>query len=144
VTIPIAPGRAHTDAFAALLAAANLPVGRGTQPPGSGWQGEEGVSEFVPYVVLFPSPGQPYGNEAEPYEYLDYTVQATVVAATQEGAEAAMDRAKTALVGARPAVAGRSAYRIQPLLDLPARRDDTLAPPLHYAVAQFRVRTQPS
>jgi hypothetical protein len=144
VTIPIAPARAHTDAFVALLEDADLLVGRGEQPPASGWQGEEGRSEFRPYVVLYPSPGTPDGNVAEPYEYLDYTVQATVVAATQEGAEAAMDRTKTALVGVRPAVADRSSYRIQLLVDRPASRDDTLAPPLHYAVAQFRVRTQPA
>lgn len=142
--MPVAAARPHTDAVVAALEAAALLVGRGQQPAGSGWQGEPGQSEHVGYVVVYPSPGLTDGNIADPHEYLDYTVQATCVAATQEGAEAVMDLVKSALVGARLAVAGRSSYPVYLLLDLPVRRDDQIAPPVHYSVAQFRVRTQPA
>lgn len=142
--MPAAPARPHTDAVVAALEAAGLLVGRGKKPPGSGWQGEAGESEHVPYVVLFPWPGSTDGNLADPHEYLDYTFQTTCTAATQEGAEAVIDIVKATLIGVRLAVVGRSSYPVYPLLDLPVRRDDQIAPPVHYSVAQFRVRTQPA
>jgi hypothetical protein len=144
VTIPAAASRPHTDAVEAALEDAGMLVGRGEQPDGSGWQGEEGRSEFLPYIVLFPSPGTPDGNTAEPYEYLDYKVQATVVAATSEGAEAVTDIVKETLVGLRLHVQDRSSYPMQMLLDSPIRRDDAVTPPLHYAPLQFGARTQPA
>lgn len=140
-----APARPHTDAVAAAISAAGLAVGRGVPPAGAGWQGEPDRSDFVPYAVLFPNPGIPDGNIADPLEYLDYTVQVTVVAASQEGAEAAIDTVKDALVGRRLTVIGRApSYPGQMLVDRPAARDDAVAPPLHYAIAQIRFRTQPA
>lgn len=144
MTSPVAPSRPHTDAVKAALEDADLPVGRGEQPPGSGWHGEPGVSVFSPYVVLFPTSGRPDGNVSEPHAYLDYSVQVTVVAATSDGAEAAADIVKATLIGLRLHVAGRSSYRGQLLVDRPIARDDAVAPPLHYAVLQIGFRTQPA
>ncbi|MFC5744828.1 hypothetical protein [Actinomadura rugatobispora] len=140
--IPVAPARPHTDAVVAALQVADVAVGRGEKPPGAGYQGQDQNSQHIPYAVLFPTPGTPDGNVAEPYEYLDYTVQATCVGATQEGAEALADMVKVALVGQRLAIAGRSSYRGELLVDRPATRDDTVVPPEHYAVLQIRWRTQ--
>lgn len=148
--IPVAAAAPHTDAVVALIEAtagvnaAQLKVGRGEQPAGSGWQGEPGASQFLPHVVLFPTPGTTDGPVAEPTEYLDYTVQATVTAATQAGVEAATDLVKTALVNAELDIPGRASYPGQLLVDRPATRDDTVAPPLHYSVLQLRWRTQPA
>lgn len=144
MTIAIAAAKPHTDAVVARLEAAGLLVGRGKQPDGSGWQGEEGTSVFRPYVVLFPFTGTPDGNEAESLEYLDYKLQASVIAATQDGAESAADIVKTTLVGQRLDVPGRASYRGQLLVDRPAARDDVLTPPLHYVVLQIGFRTQPA
>lgn len=144
MTSPVAPSRPHTDAVVAALDAVDFLIGRGEQPEGSGWQGEPGQSEFKAYGVLFPSPGRPDGNTADPHEYLDYTVQVTIVAATQEGAEAGADIVKTTLVGLRLDIAGRSSYPGQLLLDRPVTRDDAVSPPLHYAVLQLGFRTQPA
>lgn len=141
--LPAAPGRPHTDSLAAALAAAGLLVGRGGEPSGAGWQGEPGASTFVPYVVLYPTPGTPEGDLADPNEYLDYRCQATCVAATQEGAEVVADAVKT-LVGQRLAVAGRFAYPVTLTLDRPATRDDTVTPPLHYAIVELAFRTGPA
>lgn len=148
--IPVAAAAPHTDAVVALIEAttavnaAQLKVGRGGQPAGSGWQGEPDASTFINYVVLFPTPGTVDGPVAEPTEYLDYTVQATVVAASQQGVEVATDLVKTALVNVELDVSGRASYPGQLLVDRPATRDDTVAPPLHYSVLQLRWRTQPA
>jgi hypothetical protein len=142
VTSVAAPARAHSDAVVAALTTATLLVGRGKQPPGSGWQGQPGASTFKGYVVLYPSAGVPDGNIADPNEYLDYTFQLTCVAATQEGAEAISDRAKAALVGVRLTVEDRASYPVYILADPVCQRDDAVTPPVHYCTPQLRFRTQ--
>jgi hypothetical protein len=147
VTSP-APARPHTDAAVtaiqttATAQVSQVLVGRGVQPPGSGWQGEPGASVFRPYVVVYGTPGVPDGSVADPVEYLDYTAQATCVAATSEGAEAVADLVKAAWINAPLIVAGRASYPGQVLTDRPATRDDMTSPPAHYAVLQVRWRTQ--
>lgn len=140
----VAAARPHTDAVEEWLTTGDLLVGRGKKPDGAGWQGEPGDSEYKPYVVLFPSPGGTDGDLGDPHEYLDYTVQATCVAATQEGAEAVADAVKILLVGVRLTVPGRSLYPFQVTLDSPASRDDQLAPPVHYAVVRLTCRSGPA
>lgn len=140
----VAAGRPHTDAVAALAQEVDLLLGRGEPPEGAGWQGEPGDSVFKPYAVVFPTPGNPDGNSAEPHEYLDYSVQFTCVAAAQEGAEAVADIVKATFVGVPLAVADRACYPGRLLLDRAVTRDDTVAPPVHYAVLQISWRTQPA
>lgn len=140
----VAASRPHTDAVAERLEAAGLPVGRGYKPDDGGWQGEPGASEFIGYVVLYPTPGLTDGDLCDPHSYLDYQVQATCVAATQEGAEAVADTVRAALIGARLTVTGRSLYPFQPVSSSPASRDDGVAPPVHYAVEQFSCRSGPA
>ncbi|MDF5758615.1 hypothetical protein [Spongiactinospora sp. TRM90649] len=143
-----APARPHSDAAVAAIEAvvsaqaSQILVGRGVQPPGSGWQGEPGASVHRPYVVLYPMTGTPDGSVADAVEYLDYQAQATCIAATQDGAEAVADLVKTAWVNAPLPVVGRASYPGQVQLDRPASRDDTISPSLHYAVVQVSWRTQ--
>lgn len=140
----VAAARPHTDAVAERLEDADLLVGRGGKPEDAGWQGTPGASEFEPYVVLWPSPGSTDGDLCDPHEYLDYRVQATCIASTQEGAEAMVDAVKAALVGVRLTVTGRSLYPFQIEDDRPASRDDTVAPPLHFAVVRLFCRSGPA
>lgn len=140
----VATARPHTDAVVERLQVAGLLVGRGQKPDGGGWQGEPGDSEFIRYVVVFPSPGLTAGDLCNPHEYLDYQVQTTVVAASQEGVEAAADAVKTALVGVRLTVTGRSLYPVQIVSSSPATRDDQVSPPEHYGVALFSCRSGPA
>lgn len=125
-----------------LARAGQILVGRGVQPAGSGWQGEPGASIFRPYVVVYPWPGTPDGSVALPVEYLDYSAQATCVGATQEGAEAVSDLVKAAWVNASLTVTDRSSYPGQITTDRPVTRDDSISPPVHYAVVQVTWRTQ--
>jgi hypothetical protein len=145
VILSVAAARPHTDAVVAVLAVAGLKVGRGGKPDDAGWQGQEGDSTHVPYAVVYPSPGSTDGGVAEPYEYLDYTVQINCVGATQDAAEAVADLCKAALVGRRLPVEGRSSYPGVLELDRrPASRDDTVLPSSHMSVLQISWRTQPA
>ena len=138
----VAAAAPHTSAVVGALVAASVRVGRGLQPAGSGWQGEEGESDFKGYAVVYPGTGTPDGSVANPTEYLGYICQVTCVGATQDGAEIVADLVKAALADRPLSVAGRSSYRGQILLDRPASRDDTVSPPVHYAVLQFGWTTQ--
>lgn len=146
--IPVAPASTHTDAAeAAILAAADLRasplmIERGIQPEGSGWQGEPGASTFRPYVVLYPSSGQVDGTVAEPTEYLLYACQANCVSADQAGAEAIADLVMAAWANQPLTIVGRQSYPGEVVVQLPATRDDSLAPPLHYSIVQVTWRTQ--
>ena len=140
----VAAAAPHTTAIVTALEAAGVAVGRGLQPAGSGWQGQEGASVHVPYVVLYPSPGTVDGTVAEPTEYLDYACQLTCVAATQDAAETVADLVKSTLVDKPLTVTGRASYRGQLLLSRGPERDDAVAPPVHYVVLQLGWRTQPA
>lgn len=142
---PPAPSAPHTDAFLAALAGAGIAAGRGEVPAGVGWQGEPGQSAFRPYAVLYPSPAGSDADLARPHAYLDYEAQITVVGATAEQAERILDRVKTALVGKKLAVTGRSSYHVQ--LEeggRPVTKDDQVTPPEFYAAAIFSLRTAPA
>lgn len=145
MTGPAAPAAPHTDAFAAAIAAGGLLVDRGQIPEGGGWQGAPGSSTFVPFAVLWPSPGRTGGASlAKPHDYLDYTVQVTCVAATSAGAETAMDIVRGELIDQRLTIDGRASHKVQMPTDRPSSRDDSVTPPLHYAVGIFTVRTEPA
>lgn len=145
MTIPIAPAVPHTDAVVAAIAAIPMLVDRAKQPAGSGWQGTPGGSTYKRYAVVYPSPGIPDGNEAEPLEYLDYEAQINVFGATETQAETAADDVRGALIGRRLAVAGRSTYRVQtPAGQRPIFRDDSVPAPVYMAVVEIAFRSQPT
>ncbi|WP_326642871.1 hypothetical protein OG884_05770 [Streptosporangium sp. NBC_01755] len=144
MTIPIAPTAPHTDAVVAAIAAIPMPVERAKKPAGGGWQGDPGTSDYVPYAVVYPSPGVPDGNEAEPLEYLDYSAQINIWGITEPQAERVADLVRAALIGRRLTVAGRSTYRVQTPGGPPIRRDDSVQPSTYLAVVEIAFRSQPA
>lgn len=142
--MPVTAGRTHTDGVEAMAADADLLLGRGEAPEAGGWQGEPGASTFTTYAVLFPTPGLYDGDLADPTAYFDYAAQFTCIGKNQEGAEAVADLVKATYVDTPLVVAGRASYRGQLLVERPVTRDDSTAPPLHYAVLQITWRTQPA
>jgi hypothetical protein len=115
------------------------------QPAGSGWQGTPGSSSYVRYAVVYPSPGTPDGNAAEPYEYLDFEAQINVFGATATQAGDAADDVRQALIGRRLVVAGRSSYHADaPPGQTPLFRDDTVPVPVYMAVIEIVFRSQPA
>ncbi|MER5420332.1 hypothetical protein [Streptosporangium roseum] len=142
----VATARPHTDGIVALLTAGNVLVGRGKPPSGGGWADNPGTSTFTGYAVLYPFTGRDEAMSlAQVHDEFEFPFQITGVGATQQQAEGVMDLIRVALVGATPAVVGRIAYPVYQIpLDRPVTRDDAVAPPVHYGVAQFRFRSNPA
>ncbi|MBP2704400.1 hypothetical protein JOL79_11305 [Microbispora sp. RL4-1S] len=139
----VAPSAPHTAAVVAALEAAGVLVGRATAPEGGGWQGEPGHSPYVPYAVIYPSPGVPDGNVAEPVAYLDYTAQINCWGADADQAETCADQVRAPLIGKRLTVPGRSCYPVQqPPGSPPTARIDTPPPPEFRAVVEIAFRSQ--
>jgi hypothetical protein len=144
MTIPVAAATPHTDAVLAAIRAIPMLAERGIKPATGGWQGNPGTSTFLRYAVVWPSPGVPDGNLAEPLEYLDYTAQINVYGATATQSEQAADAIRAALIGRRLTVAGRTTYRVQSDGGAPLIRDDGATPALYMAVVEIKVRSQPA
>jgi hypothetical protein len=143
--IPVAPASPHTDAVVAAISAIPMLVDRAVMPQGAGWQGTPGQSTFVRYAVVYPFPGTPDGNVAEPLEYLDYQAQISIFGATARQVEDAADEVRAALIGRRLTVAGRSSYRVQtPPGGRPVTVDNSVYPPVFMAVVEIAVRSQPA
>jgi hypothetical protein len=133
----------HTDAVVAAISAIPMLVGRTIKPAGGGWTGTPGSSTYVRYAVVYPSPGSPDGNLAEPYEYLDYSAQVNIFGATASQAEGAMDAVRSALIGQRLTVVGRATYPVQFVGGPPVIRDDSVTPAVFMAAVEIAFLTQP-
>ncbi|OPG13625.1 hypothetical protein [Microbispora sp. GKU 823] len=139
----IAPSAPHTAAVLAALEEAGIVAGRAVKPDGGGWAGEPGHSDYVPYAVVYPSPGVPDGNIAEPLEYLDYSAQISCWGTTEEQVEMFADDVRAALIGRILSVPGRSCYRVQqPPGSPPVQRFDQPPPAEYRAVVEIAFRSQ--
>lgn len=135
----------HTTAVLAALTGSGVRADIGKPPTGAGWQGTPGSSAFFGYAVLYPFPGLPDGDLCDPYEYLDYMVQATCVGATSMHAAQVVDQVRSALLGRRLTVPSRSCYPVDQVpLERPITRDDSVSTPVHFGVIQFFFRSQPT
>ncbi|MFN2636907.1 MAG: hypothetical protein ABR585_07775 [Gemmatimonadaceae bacterium] len=142
--IPIARITPHTDAVVSAIEAIPMPVERAAKPADGGWRGNPGTTDYVPYAVVYPSPGTPDGNEAEPLEYLNYSAQINIFGITETQVERAADDVRVALIGRRLAVVGRSTYPVQTPGGPPIRPDNSALPPVFMAVVEIAFRSQPA
>lgn len=141
----IATAAPHTAAVLEALTDAGVKTDLGVVPAGASWQGTPGKSSFIGYAVLYPFAGEPDGDLCDPYEYFDYKVQATCVGATSAQAGLVVDQVRSALLGRRLVVPGRSCYPVDQVpLDRPITTDNRVAPPVHFGVIQFFFRSQPT
>lgn len=75
-----------------------VPTGDARIPVGAGWQGGPGVSEFVPYLVLWPRNGGLFdGSLGDPKHDADFVYQLTAVGRTRADCEEAADLGRIAL-----------------------------------------------
>ena len=141
----VVQGRTLTDALVAVLTAAGLLVGDGAQPAGSGWQGEPGLSQFVPYCILHAIPGGiTDGTIANPDEDAQNLHQATCVGATRQQAEWVADVARGALTAPQAVtVAGRFVAIVSVDQLGGCRRDETVEPVVWMTADRFRVLSTP-
>jgi hypothetical protein len=139
-------GRLLTAAIISAIEADDWIVGEGIKPEnGEGWQGSPGASTFVPYVVVYPTPGGTFdGSLADPYDMVqpDYVIHA--IGATQQQCQLLSDALFDLLTSATLTVAGRSIQMMRPDVEGGVVRDDDAQPPLYYAPARWRVWTTTS
>jgi hypothetical protein len=142
----VVANRVVTDALIAELEAADLAVGDGEQPTGSGWQGAAGLSSFVPYAVVHAlAGGNTDGPISAPDDDADSLYQITGVGATREQAEAVGDVARVALCAPGAlTVTGRSVCIVRVDVLNGCRRDDTVEPVVFITTDRFRVTTTPA
>lgn len=140
-------GREITDAVIAALTAASLHVGDGDKPAGTGWQGNPGASNFVPYVIVYPLLGGTVdGSLDDPQADAWPAYQLTSTGGTRAQCELIADRARAVML---TAIAGQTidGRRIGfVLIDaLPgATREDDNQPSLYFAPERFRLQTSPA
>lgn len=141
--------RTQSAAMLAALEAADLLVGDGEEPAGSGWADGPGLSQFRPYAVLWGLPGGSTGGTlANPDEDAQTLYQVTCVGSTREQAELLGDRARVALTtpGAVVITDEDDTRTIQAVrLDQlgGCRRDDDIQPVLWFTGDRYRVLSTP-
>lgn len=135
----------QTGAVLATLTAAGLLAGDGTAPPGGGWQGVTGQSDFVPYVVVHSiAGGVEDGTLADPWADTEWYWQVTAVGSTRAQAEWAGDKTRIALLSTPVAISGRSTLQVRIDVAAGAQRDDTVQPPVWVNQERYALLTAPT
>lgn len=136
----------ETEAVATVLEASTPhPVGRGSKPPGGGYQGAPGQSDFAGYYVLHPIPGGGLdGPMGDTFADADLIVQVNSHGATQRQCATLADDARDVLL-AQPdlAIEGRTLNRIEPDVIGGATRDDADST-VWFCADRYRISTTPT
>lgn len=103
-----------------------------------------GPAKNPPYLAIYPDPGdiedaRLSGDRSK----LTIHFMIHAIGAGPQQAQWALDKARLALLGDPPLVAGRRTHRMtQTLGSVPITRDDSVQPPLWIALAEFRLMSQ--
>ncbi len=126
----------------------DTPVGYGQAPPGTGWQGPPGASEFQGYGVVHPIPGgQLDGDLARPSVDGDLIWQVNGIGATQAHADAISDLFAAVLLGPLPALQisdDRALMWVRSDIPHAAARQDPDQPAIWWSYARYRLGTTPT
>ena len=128
--------RAHVDVVLALLTAVpNVRVHDGIVPD----------KPTLPYVVVRTNSGpRSRSSLAVSSDHLTLGIWCTSVAANRAQAQWLAEKVTGALLDVTPTVAGRACFPIEAVNSQPVQRDDSVNPPLMYAVDEFRLSTVPA
>ncbi len=127
--------RTLTDGFVAALTAAGLAVGDGVGP--------KGVAP--PFCVLYPlSGGIVDGPIDDPHGDVESVFQVTSVGVKREQAEWVADKARVAMLAARPTLTGRQVSWVDVDMLGGVQRDDDVQPAVYSVPERFRVWTVPA
>ena len=128
--------RTHVDAVVTLLRTGGVKTYLSEAPAEPHTQ--------APFVVLWPDPGAvAAGSLGDWLSDLVVTVQTTSVVGTAEQALWLADKVARLLWAATPTIPGRTTLPVRGVDTQPVQRDDSLAVPLFYAVAVWRLHTTP-
>lgn len=131
-----------TDGIIAVLQGAGLLVGDGEAPPGAGWQGKPGQSNFSAYCTVHPLlGGLSSGSIDEPHGDGEVVYQVSCYGPTRSQAEIVASLVQKALTSTYPSVVGLSVRYVDDDVFGGARRDDVLQPPVWQAVPRYRFYT---
>lgn len=131
LTVP--SGYDHTEAVVAVLDAAGITTGNGT-----------GKGLTVPYVVVYSDLGALDGPMGDRFADLDQALFVHGVGDGPEQAQVEADRARAVLLTNAIAVDGRAQLYLSHESSRPVDRDDSVAPPLFYAVDEYHLATTPA
>lgn len=96
-------------------------------------------------VVLYPDPGADESSSLVPWQDVVVFIPLHAIGTGPEQALGVMDRVRSILTGAQPAVTGRSVHPMwQETSPRPLERDDDVSPPLYYSFAEYGIRSSPA
>lgn len=134
----------ETDAILALLNGAGVLTGDAERPTGGGFPGGDTTAAFVPYAVLYPGVTTDIdGPVSDPDADVTAEYQVTSVGVTRAQAAFISDKAKHALHEQDLVVPGRFVQLVEWTTGREVERDDSVTPPLFYAVDIYSVSTSP-
>ena len=120
-------------------------VGDAVKPPNCGWSGTPGQSQFIPYLIVYPTGGGgvdgPLGDTRSDVQYV---YQVTCIGSTREQADFMRDKVRAVMFNeSNFSITGRRVLRT--ILDVPiaTSRDDDVQPPLFFSADRFRLETSP-
>lgn len=128
-----------------LLLAAVLPGGAGYGEKPATDAGQDG-STFNAYAVVYPGTTVlREGTAADPNADADQTVQVTYIGKTAQQADTARDLGRPAVLAPGALVLDdRDAWPLELTDSTVVRRDDTVQPPLWFAVDRYTTHTVPA
>jgi hypothetical protein len=128
----------HTTAFYQLVKGVWTLTGDGTVPDENLEFDANGLL-LVPYAIVYAQPATLIGGSAADMASDAWPVtQVTSIGGTRRQADKLRDKIRTGVVGRRLSIDGRSTDPISLLQELGTRRDDTVKPPLFYAIDLFQ------
>ena len=134
-----------TAAIVTQLDDAGLLTGEGKAPDGYGWQGAPGQSNYVGYVVVYPTPGGPStGTVAAPNSDSGADYQIVSVGASSRQAETVADDVREVLTAALPTLSGRRVTHVNVAMLGGAVLDDTVLPTVWMVSDRYRFHTTPA
>lgn len=138
--------RALTSALVAALGDAGLVTGRGEKPDAGGWQGAEGQSPFVGYVVVHPISGGVADGPVDNWVAdTQFVFQVSCHAATEEQCSGLVDAVGPVVFGLLDArFDGWRVMHIDLDMEGGATRMDTVQPAQWWGFPRYRIWLTPA
>lgn len=136
----------ETAAVIACLAAAGIVTGDAERPVGAGFEvPSDTTSTFTPYVVVHTGIVSGIdGPVSDPYADTVAEYQLTCIGVTADQARVVSDLAKDAMLAQSLSITGRHLQLVEWTTGRPTERDDSVTPPLFYAIDIYSVSTSPA
>ena len=136
----------HLTAVEEHLLANGIAARIGAKPHDAGWQGGEGISEFVPYCVIWRIGAVETRNQTMDTAYIEArpSVQVTCWGANPGQVDALVDDVLVLMLNGSLSIPGRRVQRVSQEVGITTTRNPDESPnELYYGGARFRIWTLP-